>query len=224
MKATVNFTSPNNQPLTCVAKFAIHTKNISYPKSMTGIGHVPYICSINNKQKYNTMATKWNLDPTHSEITFKVKHMMISNIKGNFRTFTAEIESEDDTFSNAKTTATIQTDSVFTNNTDRDNHLKSAEFFNTEEHPSITFESQALNNKVTGNLTVNGITKPITLDVDFGGINVDPWGNTKAGFSFEGKINRKDFGLNWNAALEAGGVMVSEEVKIAGELQFVKQA
>lgn len=224
MKATVNFTSPNNQPLTCVAKFAIHTKNISYPKSMTGIGHVPYICSINNKQKYNTMATKWNLDPTHSEITFKVKHMMISNIKGNFRTFTAEIESEDDTFSNAKTTATIQTDSVFTNNTDRDNHLKSAEFFNTEEHPSITFESQALNNKVTGNLTVNGITKPITLDVDFGGINIDPWGNTKAGFSFEGKINRKDFGLNWNAALEAGGVMVSEEVKIAGELQFVKQA
>jgi polyisoprenoid-binding protein YceI len=81
-----------------------------------------------------------------------------------------------------------------------------------------------LNNEVTGNLTINGITKPVTLDVDFNGINVDPWGNTKAGFSFEGKINRKDFGLNWNAALEAGGVMVSEEVKIAGELQFVKQA
>jgi len=170
------------------------------------------------------MATKWNLDPTHSEITFKVKHMMISNIKGSFRTFDAQIESVDDSFKNAKTTATIQTDSIFTNNTDRDNHLKSEEFFNVEANPAITFESDALSDSVTGNLTVNGITKPIKLDVDFGGINVDPWGNTKAGFSFEGKINRKDFGLNWNAALEAGGVMVSEEVKIAGELQFVKQA
>ncbi|MDR3023645.1 YceI family protein [Chryseobacterium sp.] len=170
------------------------------------------------------MATKWILDPTHSEITFKVKHMMISNVKGSFRTFTAEIDSEDEFFANAKTTATIQTDSVFTNNTDRDNHLKSAEFFNAEAHPTITFESQALNNSIVGNLTVNGVTKPITLDVDFGGINVDPWGNTKAGFSFEGKISRKDFGLNWNAALEAGGVMVSDDVKIAGELQFVKQA
>ncbi|WP_454046867.1 YceI family protein [Chryseobacterium sp. Marseille-Q8038] len=170
------------------------------------------------------MATKWILDPTHSEITFKVKHMMISNVKGSFRTFTAEIESEDEFFANAKTTATIQTDSVFTNNTDRDNHLKSAEFFNAEVHPTITFESQALNNSIIGNLTINGITKPVTLDVDFGGINVDPWGNTKAGFSFEGKISRKDFGLNWNAALEAGGVMVSDDVKVAGELQFVKQA
>lgn len=169
------------------------------------------------------MATKWILDPTHSEITFKVKHMMISNVKGSFRTFTAEIDSEDEFFANAKTTATIQTDSVFTNNTDRDNHLKSAEFFNAEVHPTITFESQALNNTVVGNLTINGITKPVTLDVDFGGINVDPWGNTKAGFSFEGKISRKDFGLNWNAALEAGGVMVSDDVKVAGELQFVKQ-
>ncbi|MGR3854688.1 YceI family protein [Chryseobacterium cucumeris] len=170
------------------------------------------------------MATKWILDPTHSEITFKVKHMMISNVKGSFRTFTAEIDSEDEFFANAKTTATIQTDSVFTNNTDRDNHLKSAEFFNAEVHPTITFESQTLNNTVVGNLTINGITKPVTLDVDFGGINVDPWGNTKAGFSFEGKISRKDFGLNWNAALEAGGVMVSDDVKVAGELQFVKQA
>ena len=170
------------------------------------------------------MATKWILDPTHSEITFKVKHMMISNVKGSFRTFNAEIESEDEFFANAKTTATIQTDSVFTNNTDRDNHLKSAEFFNAEVHPTITFKSQALNNSIVGNLTINGITKPVNLDVDFGGINVDPWGNTKAGFSFEGKISRKDFGLNWNAALEAGGVMVSDDVKVAGELQFVKQA
>lgn len=137
------------------------------------------------------MATKWILDPTHSEITFKVKHMMISNVKGSFRTFTAEIESEDEFFANAKTTATIQTDSVFTNNTDRDNHLKSAEFFNAEVHPTITFESQALNNSIVGNLTINGITKPVNLDVDFGGINVDPWGNTKAGFSLKEKSAEK---------------------------------
>ena len=170
------------------------------------------------------MATKWNLDPAHSEITFKVKHMMISSVKGNFNDFTAEIDAEDDTFKNAKTTATIQTASVNTNSEDRDKHLRSEEFFNSEKYPTITFESDAMNQSVTGNLTLNGVTKPINLDVDFGGINVDPWGNTKAGFSFEGKINRKDFGLNWNAALEAGGVLVSDEVKIAGELQFVKGA
>lgn len=168
------------------------------------------------------MSTKWNLDPTHSEITFKVRHMMISNVKGNFNNFTATVETEDDTFKNATVKATLQTASVDTNNADRDTHLKSAEFFDAEAHPEITFESDSLNSGITGNLTINGVTKPVQLDVDFGGINVDPWGQTKAGFSFEGKISRKDFGLNWNAALETGGVMVSDEVKIAGELQFVK--
>ena len=168
------------------------------------------------------MATKWNLDPTHSEITFKVRHMMISNVKGAFNSFSAEIEAEDDSFKNAKVSATVNTDSIDTNNADRDTHLKSADFFNAEANPTITFESSALSDDITGNLTINGVTKPIELDVDFGGINVDPWGNTKAGFTFEGKIKRSDFGLNWNAALETGGVLVSDEVKIAGELQFVK--
>lgn len=168
------------------------------------------------------MATKWNLDPTHSEITFKVRHMMISNVKGSFTDFTSELESEDDTFKNVTVKTIIKTDSVNTNNADRDNHLKGEEFFNVAANPVITFESNSLNDEITGNLTINGITKPVTLDVEFGGINVDPWGNTKAGFSFEGKIKRSDFGLNWNAALEAGGVMVSDEVKIAGELQYVK--
>ena len=168
------------------------------------------------------METKWNSDPTHSEITFKVKHMMISNVKGEFRNFSAEIEAEDDTFKNAKVNATIQTDSIDTNNADRDAHLKGEDFFNAAKNPTITFTSDALNDDITGNLTIDGITKPIKLDVDFGGINTDPWGNTKAGFSFEGKINRKDFGLNWNAALETGGVLVSDEVKIAGDLRFVK--
>ena len=168
------------------------------------------------------MATKWNLDTAHSEITFKVRHMMISNVKGTFNTFTAEVEAEDDTFKNAKVTATIQTDSIDTNNADRDTHLKSADFFNVEQNPTITFESASLADDVTGHLTINGVTKPVQLEVEFGGINQDPWGNTKAGFTFEGKIKRSDFGLNWNAALETGGVLVSDEVKIAGELQFVK--
>ena len=168
------------------------------------------------------MATKWNLDTTHSEITFKVRHMMISNVKGAFNTFTAEVEAEDDTFKNAKVSATIQTDSIDTNNADRDTHLKSADFFNVEQNPTIAFESDSLADDVTGHLTINGVTKPVQLEVEFGGINQDPWGNTKAGFTFEGKIKRSDFGLNWNAALETGGVLVSDEVKIAGELQFVK--
>ena len=168
------------------------------------------------------MATKWNLDTTHSEITFKVRHMMISNVKGAFNTFTAEVEEEDDTFKNAKVSATINVDSIDTNNADRDTHLKSADFFNVEQNPTITFESDSLADDVTGHLTINGVTKPVQLEVEFGGINQDPWGNTKAGFTFEGKIKRSDFGLNWNAALETGGVLVSDEVKISGELQFVK--
>ena len=168
------------------------------------------------------MSTKWNLDPAHSEITFKVRHMMISNVKGEFKNFSIDLESADDEFKNVKANAKIDTASISTNNTDRDNHLKSADFFNTEAHPQITFETDSLNDDITGNLTINGVTKPVKLEVDFGGINVDPWGQTKAGFSFEGKIKRSDFGLNWNAALEAGGVMVSDEVQIAGELQFIK--
>lgn len=168
------------------------------------------------------MATQWNLDQSHSEITFKVRHMMISNIKGGFNNFTAEMQAEDDTFKNVQVKAAVQTDSVSTNSADRDAHLKSEDFFNVAVNPQITFESDSLNNEITGNLTINGVTKAIKLDVDFGGVNVDPWGQTKAGFSFEGKIKRSDFGLNWNAALETGGVMVSDEVKIAGDLQFVK--
>lgn len=168
------------------------------------------------------MATKWNLDPAHSEITFKVRHMMISNVKGEFTDFNVDLESEDDQFKNVTASAEIKTDSINTKSADRDAHLKSADFFNAEQNPLITFKTTSLNDDITGDITINGVTKPIELEVDFGGINVDPWGNTKAGFSFEGKIKRSDFRLNWNAALEAGGVMVSDDVKIAGELQFVK--
>ena len=168
------------------------------------------------------MTTKWNLDPAHSEITFKVRHMMISNVKGEFTDFDVQLESEDDNFKNVTAKAEIKTDSINTKSADRDTHLKSADFFNAEKHPLITFTTNSMNDHVSGNITMNGITKPIDLDISYGGTSVDPWGNTKAGFSFEGKIKRSDFGLNWNAALETGGVMVSDEVKIAGDLQFVK--
>ncbi|MDO5655579.1 MAG: YceI family protein [Flavobacteriaceae bacterium] len=175
------------------------------------------------------MSTIWKSDATHSEITFKVRHMMISNVKGEFKEFDAEIVSEGDNFTQAKVKAVIKTDSIFTNNKDRDNHLRSADFFNAETYPEITFEGTSFekldedNYKLHGDLSINGVTKNIALDVDFGGVGQDPYGNTKAGFTMSGKINRTEFGLNWNQALEAGGLLVSEEVKINAEVQFVKQ-
>jgi len=174
-----------------------------------------------------TQKTIWNLDPTHSEITFKVKHLMISNVKGEFKNFSATIEGED--FEKAKIKASIDTSSVDTNNNDRDTHLKSADFFDVENHKEMAFEGTSFKKvdddeyKLTGILTIKGVNNEVTLDVEFGGMNKDPWGNEKTGFSLEGKINRKEWGLNWNAALESGGVLVSEDVKIQAELQFVKQ-
>ena len=176
-----------------------------------------------------TETTKWVLDPAHSELLFKVRHLMISNVKGEFKEFNASIDAVGDDFTNAKATATIQTASVFTNQNDRDNHLKSADFFEVEKYPEIKFESKELtkvddeNFKLTCALTIRDITKDITLDVEFGGVTKDPYGQTKAGFTFSGKVNRTDFGLKWNVALETGGVLVGEDVKINGELQFVKQ-
>lgn len=171
--------------------------------------------------------TKWVIDPTHSEITFKVKHLMISNVKGEFRTFQANIDSED--FTNSIISAHIDTSSISTNNNDRDTHLKSLDFFEVEKYPEITFVSTSLKKvkddefQLVGDITIKGITKEITLDTEFGGFMKDPYGNEKAGFSINGKLNRKDFGLNWNAALEAGGVMVGNEIKINAEVQFIKQ-
>ena len=171
--------------------------------------------------------TKWVIDPTHSELLFKVKHLMITNVKGEFRKFDASILANGDDFSQAKVSATVDADSVFTNNDDRDKHLKSEDFFDVENHKTLHFEGTSFeklddnNYKLKGNLTIIGTSKEVTLDVEYGGTAVDPWGNKKAGFSISGKINRKDWGLNWNAALEAGGVMVSDAVKINAEVQFV---
>ena len=171
--------------------------------------------------------TKWAIDPTHSEITFKVKHLMISNVKGEFRTFQANIDGED--FTNSIISANIDASSISTNNNDRDTHLKSPDFFEVEKYPEITFVSKSIKKvdddeyQLVGDLTIKGTTKEITLDTEFGGFMKDPYGNEKAGFSISGKLNRKDFGLNWNAALEAGGEMVGNEIKINAEVQFVKQ-
>jgi polyisoprenoid-binding protein YceI len=174
--------------------------------------------------------TKWVSDPAHSEILFKVKHMMITNIKGEFRRFNAEASSDGTQLIGSTVKANIDASSIFTNANDRDTHLKSADFFDAENYKELTFTGTSLTKAdddkylLKGNLTIKGVSKEVIFDVEFGGINKDPWGNEKAGFSINGKINRKEWGLNWNAALEAGGVLVSEEVKISAEVQLVKQA
>lgn len=171
--------------------------------------------------------TTWNLDPTHSELQFKVKHLMVTNVTGGFPAISGTVEASDDSFSDAVVSFTADVSSITTNNEQRDGHLKGADFFEVEKYPSISFKSSnynAADGKITGDLIIRDVTKPVTLDVDFGGTAKDPWGNEKAGFSLTGKINRKDFGLTWNASLETGGVLVSEEVKLSAELQFVKSA
>ena len=173
------------------------------------------------------MATTWQLDPTHSELGFKVKHLMITNIKGEFRNFSAEIDGED--FSKAAISAMIDTSSIFTNEDNRDAHLKNADFFDIDNHKEMTFKGSSLtkiddeNFELTGMLSIKGISKEITLGVEYGGTSTDPWGNEKMGFSINGKINRSDYGLNFNAPLETGGFLLGEEVKISADLQFVKK-
>lgn len=176
-----------------------------------------------------TTKTKWTIDPSHSEVTFKVKHLMISNVKGEFRNFNATLFSNGNDFSNAEVKASMDAASIFTNNADRDTHLKSADFFDAENHGQLTFEGSSFkkldddNYQLNGILTIKGNSKPVAFDVEFGGLMKDPYGNEKAGFSLNGKINRKDWGLTWNAALETGGLMVSDEVRLSAEVQFVKE-
>ena len=174
--------------------------------------------------------TKWAIDPTHSEIGFKVKHMMFTNVSGKFLTYDATITTEGDDFENAAIEFSGDIASIDTANADRDGHLKSADFFDAENHPKLTFKASSFKKindekyELTGDLNIRGVAKTVTFPVEFSGILTDPWGNTKVGLSIEGKINRKDWGLNWNSALETGGVLVGEEVKLNIELQFAKQA
>lgn len=175
------------------------------------------------------MAIKWKIDPMHSEIQFKVKHLMITTVTGNFKTFDLEVETETGDFNTAKSIVfTADIDSINTNNAQRDTHLKSADFFDSEKHGQLKFvgkkyQSDGNEATLTGDLTIRGVTKPITLNVDFGGTVVDPWGQLKAGFTVSGKISRKEFGLLWNAVTEAGQVVVSDEIKIQAEVQLIRQ-
>jgi len=170
--------------------------------------------------------TKWTVDQSHSSIGFEVKHMMVSKVKGTFESYTANVEAADLA---DLTTATIEFNfdiaSINTRNTDRDNHLKSADFFNAEAFPAITFKSTNITKdgddfKVTGDLTIKDVTKPATFNVEFGGKGTNPWGQEVYGFEAEAKIDREAFDLTWNAALETGGVLVGKEVKIKVELEL----
>ena len=173
--------------------------------------------------------TKWVIDPTHSEIGFKVKHMMFTNVSGKFSKFDATIEAEDNDFENAKIEFTGAIDSITTGNPDRDTHLLSPDFFDAAQFPEIKFSATSFTKinegeyELVGDLTLHGVTKSVKLAAEYGGLMKDPWGNTKMALALEGKINRKDWGLNWNSALETGGVLVSEEVRLNIELQFVQQ-
>ncbi|MFC0262609.1 YceI family protein [Fontibacter flavus] len=170
-----------------------------------------------------TTTTKWAIDPTHSEVSFKVKHLVISTVTGYFRKFEGSAESTSDDFNGAKVSFTADINSIDTNQSDRDGHLKSDDFFNAEKFPKMSFSGILEGSTLKGDLTIRDITKTVTMDVDFGGIAGDPYGNTKAGFEIEGKISRKEFGLMWNAVTEAGSVVVSDQVRIILSIQLVKQ-
>jgi len=174
--------------------------------------------------------TQWTIDPVHSDIQFKVKHLMITTVTGTFQEFGADIAVEGDDLSKASVHFWANAASVTTGNAQRDAHLKSPDFFDTEKCPKIEFKATGAKDvdhdgswTLLGDLTINGITKPIALDVEWGGVMRDPWGNTKAGLTINGKIDRKQWNLNWNTALEAGGVLVSDEVRISCAVQLTKQ-
>jgi polyisoprenoid-binding protein YceI len=172
--------------------------------------------------------TKWEIDPMHSEIQFKVKHLVISTVTGKFNSFEGSFEMEDQDLSTAEASFSIDIDSISTGVPDRDNHLKSDDFFNAEKYPKMTFRSTEVQKmdddhyKLKGDLTIRDITKPVELEVEKGGIVQDPYGNTKAGFEVTGKINRKEFGLKWDAVTEAGSVVVGDEVRLELNVQFAR--
>ncbi|MDX1446116.1 YceI family protein [Lishizhenia sp.] len=169
--------------------------------------------------------TVWAVDPTHTDVIFKVKHMMISTVTGHFSSFTGSVSANEENFSDMELTAEIDINSIHTKNEDRDAHLKSADFFDAEQYPKMTFTSKSFDGeKLVGDLTIKDVTKEITLNIEHNGTAVDPYGQTKAGFEITGAINRKEFGLSWNAVTEAGNVVVSDKIKLQIEAQFVKQA
>ena len=172
---------------------------------------------------------KWNIDPMHSEVQFKVKHLVISTVTGSFNKFQGTVETDSDDFVGAKINFSLDVDSIDTNQAQRDAHLKAGDFFDAAAFPPITFASTSLTKKngsdysLKGNLTVKGVTKEVELAVEFGGIAADPYGNIKAGFDINGVVNRKDFGLTANMITEAGNVVVGEDVKLILSVQLAKE-
>jgi polyisoprenoid-binding protein YceI len=173
--------------------------------------------------------TTWNIDSTHSEVQFKVKHMMISTVTGQFNSFSSSLQTEDDDFTNGNIDFSADVNSISTNNEQRDGHLKSGDFFDAANHPTISFKGTKLSKisdedySLEGELSMRGVSKQVTLKVAFGGIATDPWGMVRAGFTIEGKINRKDFGVNFSAVTEAGNIVVSDEVRLHINAEYVKQ-
>jgi polyisoprenoid-binding protein YceI len=174
--------------------------------------------------------TKWVFDPTHSELGFKIKHLMISSVSGSLKNFDVKVETTGDDLSTAKIQVKADMNSIYTNNAQRDEHLRNADFFEVEKYPVLEFHSTKVekldddNYAVYGALTMKGIAKPVTLHVEYSGVTRDPWGGQRAGFVITGKINRSEWGILFNAALETGGFVLGEEVKISSEIQLVKEA
>jgi polyisoprenoid-binding protein YceI len=167
----------------------------------------------------------WKIDPVHSEVGFSVRHMMVSKVRGRFTHFDAEIVTAGDPLQSS-VTATIDLNSIDTGNQDRDNHLRSADFFEVSKYPTMTYRSTGIRETsngfiLDGELTLKGVTRPVSLDLELGGFGPDPYGGTRAGFTATGEINRKDFGVDFNAALETGGVVVADKVTISIELEAV---
>ncbi len=173
---------------------------------------------------------KWIIDTMHSEVQFKVKHLVISTVTGNFNKFSADLEADKEDFTDAKVNFTADINSINTNNEQRDGHLKSDDFFNAEKYPMLSFVGTSMEKKggnnyvLNGNLTIRETTQPVALAVELGGVATDPYGQTKVGFEAVGKISRKEFGLAWSAVTEAGSIVVSDEVKLLLNIQFIKQA
>jgi len=172
----------------------------------------------------------YKIDTTHSEVTFKVKHLMITNVTGSFTKFDATLEAAAADFSDAKISFEADVNSISTNNEQRDGHLKSEDFFAAEKFPKLSFVSSSFQKSndteytLNGDLTIHGVTKPVQLAVEYGGTITDPYGQVKAGFEISGKISRKEFGLTWTATTEAGGIVVSDDVKLHLAVQMIKQA
>jgi polyisoprenoid-binding protein YceI len=179
---------------------------------------------------YAAVASTWNIDPDHSNFGFKIKHLMVSNVKGNFEKYSGVVDINEMDITKSKVEVTIDMNSVNTNVKKRDDHLRSADFFDVAKYPTMTFVSKKVtvaspdNLKVTGDLTLHGVTKEVVLDLEGPtGESKDPWGNIRKGATATTKINRKDFGLTWNQALETGGVLVGDEVNITLEVEMIKK-